>query len=65
MSSGSRMPFAISGAILALAVGAVVVAEVIDVDVTTALRVVGFSLIAVAILISIIKLMRRTKRRQD
>lgn len=65
MSSASRMPMAISGAILALVIAAVVVAEVVDADVGNAVRVVGFSLIGVAVLISIIQLMRWTKRRQE
>ncbi|MGW6062607.1 hypothetical protein [Streptomyces sp. NPDC055189] len=57
--------FAIFGAIIALAGAAVVVAKVIDADASTALKVVGFSLIAVGVLIFIISLMRRTTRRQE
>ncbi|GAA1357984.1 hypothetical protein GCM10009612_27150 [Streptomyces beijiangensis] len=58
------MPIAISGAIVALVIAAVVIAIVVDADVVNAVRIAGFILIGVAVLLGIITLMRRTKRRQ-
>jgi hypothetical protein len=54
MISDNKKVFAIFGAVLSLVGPAVVVAKLIGADVSTALRAVGFSLIAVGVLIFII-----------
>jgi hypothetical protein len=64
MRPASRTPIAISGAILALVIAAIIVAVRIDADVVNAVKVAGFILIGVAVLLAIIKLMRQTRRRQ-
>lgn len=64
MIANTKKPYAIFGAILVLIGAAVIVAKVIDADVSTALRVVGFSLIVVGVLMVIIILVRRTTRRR-
>lgn len=65
MTPDTRKMLAVFGGIIALVGAAVVVAKVIDADVITTVKVVGFSLIAVGVLLFIINLMRRTRRRQE
>ncbi|MEV6758447.1 ISL3 family transposase [Streptomyces sp. NPDC051214] len=65
MISDDRRVFAILGAILVLVGAAVVVAKVIDADASNALRIVGFSLMAVGVLMFIVSWMRRATRRQE
>ncbi|MEU6846339.1 hypothetical protein ABZ930_31180 [Streptomyces sp. NPDC046716] len=61
--SNSKKVLAVFGAIIALIGGALAVAEATDTDAITAVKIVGFFLIGVGVLIFIVSLMRRTPRR--
>lgn len=65
MASDNRRVMATFGAVLVPVGAVVVVAKVIDADAGNALRFVGFSLIAVGVLMFIVSWMRRATRRQE